>query len=416
MWEFAIIKGSLPKVLYILHIKMVNMVEQVFYQILKTFAFKCPYLIFGNNTIERLGVEVKKYGKKILLVTDKGLIKAGLADKKVIPSLDKEDLDVDVFDEVETEPSVGCVGKVSEKVRNKSYDAVIGLGGGSSLDMAKTASFIAKTPGSVTDYMGKDKVKTKGLPLILVPTTAGTGSEVSPYIVLSTAEAKKSIVSPLVMADVSIVDPLLTLSLPPKLTAGTGLDALSHAIEGMMSLKSSKLSDALALEAIRLVGKYVERAYLNGDDIEARYHMSLAATLAGLVLGTAGVNLGHSIAHTISMRKHLHHGFTCGMTLPYAMMYNISVCRDKFIAIAEALGEKVEGLSPIEASEKAVNSVIELNRRLNIPLSLKEIGIAEEILPELADELVQKYPRPNNPRKFEKEALLKLYELMYEGI
>ncbi|MEM3440460.1 MAG: iron-containing alcohol dehydrogenase [Candidatus Bathyarchaeia archaeon] len=372
-------------------------------------------LFFGLNSVNRVEQEAKELageGAKLLLVTDKGVRGAGAVDR-VLSGL--KGFEVDVFDEVEAEPSIECAERAAAIAREGGYKAVVGVGGGSSLDMAKIASVMATNPGKVADYLGKGKLKRYGLPMILIPTTAGTGSETSPNIVMVVGKAKGWISDPHALPDVSIVDPMLTLTMPPKLTAGTGLDALTHAVECIMSLNSSPLDEAINLAAAEMIGRHLRTAYSNGRDLRARYHMSLAAAMAGMALGTAGVVYGHSIGYTISTRYRLPHGIACGLALPYVMEFNAIACPEKLARVAKAMGVDIGRLSLIEAALEGAKAVKALMEDVELPTSLAEIGVPKGDLPELAAEALEKYPRPNNPRQLTKEGALKLYERIWEG-
>lgn len=372
-------------------------------------------LFFGFNSISRIGPELLDLvgeGAKLLLVTDKGVRGAGIVDK-VLANL--KGFEVDVFDEVEAEPSIECAERVAAIAREGGYKAVVGVGGGSSLDMAKIASIMVTNPGKVADYLGRGKLKRCGLPMVLVPTTAGTGSETSPNVVMVVGRAKGWISDPRALPDVSIVDPMLTITMPPKLTAGTGLDALTHAVECIMSLNSSPLDEAINLAAAEMVGKYLRIAYSNGRDLRARYHMSLAAAMAGMALGTAGVVYGHSIGYTLSTRYHLPHGIACGLALPYVMEYNAIACPEKLARVAGAMGVDVRHLPLREAAVEGAKAVKALMEDVELPTSLSELGVPKGDLQELAVEVLEKYPRPNSPRQLTKEGALRLYERMWEG-
>jgi len=372
-------------------------------------------LFFGLNSINRIGPELSELaggGGKLLLVTDKGVRGAGIVDK-VLSGL--RGFEVDIFDEVEAEPHIECAERAAAIAREGGYRAVVGVGGGSSLDMAKVASIMATNPGKVADYLGRGKLKRYGLPMVLVPTTAGTGSEVSPNAVVSLGETKGWISDPRAFSDVSIVDPMLTLTMPPKVTASTGLDALTHAVECIMSLNSSPLDEAMDLAAIEMISKYLRIAYANGRDLRARYHMSLAATMAGMAIGIAGVVYGHSIGYTLSTRYHLPHGTACGLALPYVMEYNAISCPEKLARVAEAMGVDARYLPQMEAALEGAKAVRALMEDVGLPTSLKELGAPKGDLPKLAAEMIEKYPRPNSPRQLTKESALKLYERIWEG-
>jgi len=273
---------------------------------------------------------------------------------------------------------------------------------------------MAKNRGKVKNYVAARTFKA-GLPKILIPTTAGTGSEVSQAAVVTLNNKQKASFSDShFFADVAIVDPVLTVTMPQKVTASTGIDALSHAIEAMMSSDSNPIIDALSLEAIRLINNNIKLAYVKGDNLEARSNMSWAALLGGMVLYAKAV-YGHSFSYTIGPRYGFSHGLSCALALPYVMNYNLPACNGKFLSIATCMGENVENLSRSDGTFRAVVAVKKLIEDVNLPSSLKEAGVPKEDLPILAEELVNVYPRQNNPRIITKEEAIKLYERAWEG-
>jgi len=240
-------------------------------------------LIFGTNSVKRVGVEAKRFGDNALIVTDEGIERAGLVGK-VMDSMKSEGLSPDIFNKVKAEPSSEDIKLIANIVRGKEYEMIIGVGGGSCLDTAKIASIMATNPGEVEQYVSVSDasiglIKKPGLPKILIPTTSGTGSEATRGAIISIKGIKEAIFSPWLIADVAIVDPLMSMTMPPKLTAVTGFDALSQAIEAVMSVRSNVVTNALALESIRLISNSLETAYQNGSDIKARYNMAIAATI-----------------------------------------------------------------------------------------------------------------------------------------
>jgi len=384
--------------------------------IFKSFNFNSPKLIFGIGSISILknildSVKCRKY----LLVTDPNIEKAG-----IITTVSKllEGYKGEAYLIEPREPYIEDSEKIAGYVRGKDYDVVIGLGGGSVLDLAKVASFAPYNPGKVADYIGIDKVKSKGLYLILIPTTAGTGSEVSKYIVLSTVDGVKvAIGSDYIVADYAVVDPMLTLTMPTYVTISGGLDALAHAFEALISKKANLLTDLLSLEAIKLIFKYLPIATYNGDDIEARYYMSLASTLAGLAFSNSSLVAGHAIAYTYAHRCRLPHGISVGIALPYMLKYNAPASLNKLLQVARVLGIAREDKSDYEIALDLVLRIRNLLKLLKVPTTLKELNIPKEELPALAKSLVTQYARllPNNPRRIEYEDALSIFSEMWEG-
>jgi len=381
-----------------------------------TYSFDNPRIIFGLNSITRLSEIIDELKcKKYLLVTDPNIEKTNIINevKNYLKNIEGETYLIEPH-----EPYISDAEKIADFVRTRDYDVIIGVGGGSVLDLAKVAAFIVNNPGKVADYIGAFKVKNKGLPLILVPTTAGTGSEVSAAIVLSTSEGiKVAIWSPKVMADFAIVDPQLTLTMPPKITASSGLDALSHAFEALMSKRSNPLTDTIALESIKLIFKYLPLAFFQGDNIEARYYMALAATMAGLAFSNASLVAGHAIAYTYASEYKLPHGISCGLALPYIMDFNLPTCIDKFIRAAKIMDLPIGNLSDYEISIKVIKNVKKIIKTVKAPVTLSDIGVSKNEIPKLAKSLITDYARllVYNPRRLEYEDALDIFNRMWEG-
>jgi len=381
----------------------------------KIYTFESPTkVIFGINALNDIGEVLKGFNpKKILLFTDK-VIRETEPAKEFISTLSSKRFEVEVFASEVKEPTVDMVNASVEFVRSKKQGIVIGMGGGSVMDQAKIAAALAKNEGEAEEYAGVNKVPHRGLPLVLVPTTAGTGAETSKNAVFLGRRGKSVITTPSMLADLAIIDPIVTISLPPSPTAFTGMDALSHAIEGIMSLNSNPMVMAVALEAISLINTNLSIAYLNGSDIRARFNMCIAATLGGLSLSAVMV-LGHSVAYTLDHFE-LPHGLGCAIALPHVMKFNASAIPEKMKRVARALGLNDSRIDdPIQAAAYAVNRVKGLNELLGIPISLQSMGVEKEKAAELADECFAKYPKPNNPRRYFKDDLVKLYEQLWSG-
>lgn len=312
--------------------------------LLGTFTFRIPTrIIFGVGVLEQVGVEAKSLGgTKILLVSDQTLHKAGYVERAVL-HLERGGSQVETYTDVSPEPTLNEAIRIAEFARSRDYDLVVGLGGGSPMDMAKLASVARTNSGAVKDYVGVNKLVNRGAPKILIPTTAGTGSEVTPNAIVSLPEdeIKSGIVSPYLFADVALVDPQLTLTVPPKVTAATGFDALAHAIEANISKGANPVTDALSLRAIHLISKSLVAGYVDGSDLEARSDLALASTLAGMAIAGAGTCAGHAVAYAFAMKCKCPHGISTGLALPYIMEYNLPLRVEKLVNIALALGEKV---------------------------------------------------------------------------
>lgn len=360
-------------------------------------------IIFGNGAAGCVGEEARKFGaKKALIVTDGGVLKAGLV-KGVEESLRAQKVEVGVFDRVQAEPPAHIVDDCAQVIQEKGYDIIVGVGGGSSLDVAKGASIVATNGGKVLDYAGLDLVPRAGLPKILLPTTAGTGSEVSRAFVVTdqAANIKRAIYSDFVLAEVAIVDPLLTVSMPPVVTADTGMDALVHAIETYASVAATPFSDVLAIEAICLIAGNLPVACAKGNNMEARFNMALAATMAGLAFTSGGLGAVHALSNPLGIGYHLSHGRANAVMLPYVVDYNKIGNLNKYARIAEAMGENIGGLAAYQAAEKLVTKLFRLLEDVGIPSRLSAYGVSREDIPGLVEggmKLNRLFvPNPRNP-------------------
>jgi alcohol dehydrogenase class IV len=358
--------------------------------------------------------EIRKLGGTCVgLITDPGVVKAGIC-KRVLEGVNAE---VFSYEGVEPEPSCelmdGCVGFL----REKGCDLVVGLGGGSAMDCAKMAALLMKNTGKVTDYFGADRVPNPGLPVIAIPTTAGTGSEASPGCVFVDPKdgVKKGVRSDFIIPEVAILDPLLTLGLPQGLTASTGVDALTHSIEVYTSLRANLISDMVAEKSIRLIGDHLRVAYSNGNDVSARYGMLMASFLGGVTLASSNVGAVHVLAHTLGGIHKIPHGIANAVFLPYVMEFNRMACRERFARIASFLGECVEGLSLDMASKGAVESVRNLTQDVGIPQRLRDLNIPEDSIDLIAERSIETGQRllVNNPRVMSVEEAKELLRKAY---
>ncbi|MFA1820158.1 iron-containing alcohol dehydrogenase [Virgibacillus oceani] len=368
---------------------------------LSTFSYAIPTAIeFGNGAIEKLSELVNNLnGSKAIIVADPGVVKAGIVDR-VIDSLQKN-IPYIVFSEIESDPEVQSVEKGLEIAKEESCDIVIGVGGGSSLDTAKTIGLLMNNDGGVRDYVGLDKVPNPSCPTIAIPTTAGTGSELTIFSVLSDKEnkVKISIGSYYNCPDIALCDPELTLSLPPSITAATGMDALTHALESFVNKTTQPISEGMAKQSMRLVSENLRLAVVQGENKEARYNMLLASTMAAMAFNVTRLGLAHALAIPLGARFNIPHGTVNAMLLPEVMEYNLIGAEDKFVIIAEIFGEQTELLSKRGAAEKAVTAVRRLKEDVGITHKLQDFGVQEEDLDIIAEEAMQSGNVPVNPRK-----------------
>lgn len=379
-----------------------------------------PLSYTGWGALEQLLPEVEKYSpKKILVVTDPMLEQIGLTDKVTLP-LEESGYDVTVYSDVAPEPPLEIGERLVEFTRKGQFELVIGLGGGSALDMAKLAAVLAAHDGLVADYLnltGTKKIEKKGLPKILIPTTSGTGSEVTNISVLSLETTKDVVTHDYLLADAAIVDPELTVSVPARVTAATGIDALTHAIEAYLSVNASPTTDGLALQAIRLIGRSLRKAVKDGSDRQARTDMSEGSYMAGLAFFNAGVAGVHALAYPLGGQFHISHGESNAILLPYVMGYIRSSCPKRLGDILDALGGNSSFYSDEEASYKCIRELETLVKDVGIPLTLKGFDIPESALEGLtADGVKQKRLLARSPLPLYEQDIRKIYQAAFNGI
>jgi len=373
-------------------------------------------VVYGFGCLEELEREIKRlHGSRVLVITDAGIKAAGLLDL-VARVLDQAQLCFHVFADVEPDPGIEVVTKSVETAKAFQPNVILGIGGGSSLDISKTTSVLLTNPGSVYDYLGMDLVPAPGVPLILIPTTAGTGSEVTSISVLSDSRdnVKKAVVSPHLFARCVMLDPQLTLGLPSHITARTGMDALVHAIESSTGVRATVLTDTLNLQAIRMIAANLRRAYANGDNRQARESMLYASCLAGMAFSNTQNGLDHALALAIGGKFHLPHGLLTAFIIPWVMEYNLLANPEKFTEIARAFGENVDGLSEMEAARLSVKAIKSLLDDLSISYKLSDYNVPREEIPPLAKAAVGAIRLiRNNPRTVTEKDVIKLLEANY---
>lgn len=355
-------------------------------------SFSLPaYNYYGRGSLSNLPEALKKYGAaKVFIVSDQNIASAGLV-KRVSKLIEENGLETEKYLDVKPEPTIEDVERCLEKYKQSSCNLIIGIGGGSPLDTAKGVSILAANDGSILDYIGVDLAPKRNVPLFLVPTTAGTGSEVTGIAIFSdeTDQMKKGIVSNSLLADVAIVDSDLTISMPPAVTAATGMDALTHAVESYTASRATVQTDLYALKAIKLIGRSLRKAVASGIDIAAREDMSIGSVFAGISLANAGVGAVHACAYPIGGRFGTGHGVTNALLLPHLMKCNLSADLKKFADIACALGEDIGGLSLQQQAERSCQAVFRLSEEIGIPGNLRDFGVTKEDIPGLAGAAVQ---------------------------
>jgi alcohol dehydrogenase len=338
---------------------------------------KIPDSIIGLGAINKLGELVKKFEAcKILVVTDTGIVEAGIVDK-IKASLEKARCNFDVYDKCEPEPLYSSLIKLADRARAGKYDLLIGVGGGSVMDATKVASQLAFNEGMVVDDLMSGKAVKNVLPKVLVPTTAGTGSEWSNVAVVYDDKADKEVdmtkvyISAQNFANAVVIDPEITINLPQRITADTGMDALTHAIEAYTCRLANVISDMFARTAIKLIAQNLRLAYSKGkNDTQARYNMSVAASLAMSASVMSGLGMAHFANGPLGKKAKVSHGAACTLMLPHVMKFNLVANPAKFAQIAEMMGENVDGLSVMDAAQRSIEAVKRLAGDLGMQQNL----------------------------------------------
>lgn len=381
----------------------------------KISAFKIANkLITGPAAIEQLAAELTRLNvNNPLIVTDAILVKSGTVDLALAQLGGRR---YGLFDQVKPEPEISIVEDCTRAYREGEHDGLIGLGGGSAIDIAKGVAAFAGHEGPLAELFGVDLVKRKGPALIAIPTTAGTGSEVTNVAIFSDKEAqlKKGIVSDYLLPDVALVSPIMTLTCPRSVTAASGVDALVHAVESYLSVNASPITDAIALGAIKLITKALPKAYANPSNLQAREDMAAASLMAGMAFGNAGVGAVHALAYPLGGRFNIAHGVSNALLLPYVMAWNKMACVERFRDIAEAMGLRVTDLSDKDAADQAVQAMADLCAAVDIPSGMRSFNVPEEAIPAMAEEAskIDRLMR-NNPRKLTAADIEKIYRAAY---
>jgi alcohol dehydrogenase class IV len=373
---------------------------------------------FGCGTLKSLPDRIRALGaSKAFLVTDPGVKEAGIL-AKAEDYLRAASMAFAVCDRVKPDSGSALIDETAGELRKSGCDIVVGIGGGSSLDTAKAVAALATNPGSSLDYVGLHKVRNRPLPTMAVPTTAGTGSEVTLWSVFTdeTRAVKVAIGGVMIYPSVALCDPELTLGLPPALTAATGMDALAHAIECFTNNACQPISASLALTAIELIGANLRSAVLNGRNIEARYAMMLASTMAGMAMNPTRLGLAHALAMPLgSWDLHVPHGVALAVTLPVVMEFNYRAEPERFANVARAMGVEVRGLPALEAARRSVEAVQELSCDIGIPKGLSGFGVREEHVGKVVEEAMKSGNVPVNPRRTDADDLARILRQALSG-
>ncbi|HHU31382.1 MAG TPA: iron-containing alcohol dehydrogenase [Clostridia bacterium] len=348
----------------------------------KSFTFKTPSIVFGMDAINQVGIEAKKLNaKRVLFLTGPNVKKAGHGERVMSLLKDEQiETELSILERSTPEPTTDIAENTAKLARELKVDLIIGMGGGSIIDVAKMSAALLNNPLKVRDYFGKEKLPNRGIPTIMIPTTSGTGAEVTKHAIFLDEEngVKKAVASSNLLPDTAIIDPLLTVSCPAKVTASSGMDAFLHAAEPFLSKEANLLTDCIALKAIRLISKWIGPAFANGEDMEARYYMSLGSLMAGLVLNNSGTSLVHALAYPIGGEYHVPHGPSLTCILNSCLNYIKVAKQERLAMIAEAMGERIEGLSEREAAQLAIDAIRNLLVKLGLPTSLTDLNITDK--------------------------------------
>lgn len=374
--------------------------------------------IFGRGSVDQIGPECKALGAaRALLVMDRSLSKTELS-LKIQEYIKKSRVKAILYPNITPEPDPILADIGADLAKKEKVRCIIGVGGGSTMDVAKAIAVLAKNDGKAIDYIGLNKVKKAGLPTIMVPTTAGTGSEVTFTAVFTMRDTKTKggINSPFLYPHTAILDPELTLNLSPDVTAYTGMDALTHALESFTSLKAHPMSEPISLKAIELISDNLRGAVFNGRDIGFRETMMIGSYLAGQGLSMAGVGAVHALAYPLGALFDIPHGIANAVLLPYVLDYNYPGDINKFCQIAITLSEDGDGLSDRDMASFASRAVFDLAGDIGIPLTLSELNIPESSIPEMAEAAMGlERVLMNNPRPITTKAAEEIYRLAFEG-
>jgi alcohol dehydrogenase class IV len=367
-------------------------------------------IVFGMETLRELPNEAKDFGKNVLIVTGKhSMIENGVL-QRVNILLRGSGFSPVFFSEVEPEPSIETIARGLAMARSEEADWVIGLGGGSAMDAAKVIAGLYHCEQDAQYYFDGGLVEKEGIPLVTIPTTAGSGAEVTFNAVLSDGRnrIKQSIRDPKLAAKIAIVDPQLTLSAPDLVTIYTGADALVQGIEAYVSKGANALTDIYALAAIERLGKNLLQVHQDSQNVTARIEMSMGSLMAGIALSVARLGAVHGLAHSIGVRTGKPHGLVCATLLVPVMRFNLAVSHEKFAKIAEVFGAKLPGGDSIDAGAFAIKNIMSLLRKLGLPVHIDSLGIAETDFPKIIEESINSGSMKANPRKVTTEDLLNI--------
>ncbi|MFQ6125678.1 MAG: iron-containing alcohol dehydrogenase family protein [Candidatus Heimdallarchaeota archaeon] len=378
-----------------------------------TFTFP-PRIEFGIGAVKNLGKWVKNFQSKTpFIITDEGIVKAGIL-TKIQNSLEDASLQYEVYDKVQPNPLDQNVNEGATLYRKGTYDLIIGLGGGSPIDAAKGIQVLATVPGPINKYY-IDNNPPEVIPavkLIAIPTTAGTGSEVGTGGVITDSQTNRKRFVRSGRPNLALVDPELMKTMPPPVTAGTGMDALSHCIEAYVSINYSPIADGIALKGIQLIEENLRLAVKDGTNMEARTNMAMAATMGGLAM-SKDLGVIHSVSHQLSTQRDIPHGVANSIMLSHGMRFNLEVAMSKYADISYAFGVDISGIPMEESAVAAINAIRQLSQDIGLPQKLSEVGVQREDIPLMAKNAMLDFVHATNPRRCSEEDMIWLYEQAY---
>jgi len=364
-------------------------------------------IVTGLGCFAHLPEVVRAYGTKPLLVCGQSALRhSGMLDR-ALQALQDAGLQVVLYDQARAEPTVDMVQEALDLARRERVDTVIGIGGGSAMDVGKAVAALYKQAGTVREYHSGRTVNERGLPCVCVPTTAGTGTEVTNNAVLTDPQSgiKQSIRGPYLTAAATVVDPELTLNLPPEITAASGADALCQAIEAFVSVLAQPITDALTSQAIQWIGRSLVRACEQGSDIQARSDMLYGSLLTGMAMSHTRLGGAHGLAHSLGYHYHISHGVLCGLLLPYVMEYSLEYAPDRYAQVAQLLGLDTRGAPLHEAAQQAAKAAREITRKVGIPDRLRTFGVRPEDFGQIIQESLPSANLKSNPKLLEAQDL-----------
>ncbi|HEU0257378.1 MAG TPA: iron-containing alcohol dehydrogenase [Microbacteriaceae bacterium] len=366
-----------------------------------------PRLVMGEGALEEVAAELPRLGTRGLIVTDPGIMAAGI--HGLVRGILGRDFPVETFSGVVGNPDIATVEAADEARRAAGADVLIAIGGGSSIDVAKSAALLGTNGGGIADYEGVDRFDKRPLPVVVVPTTVGSGSEVTKGAVITNPDThvKMVVVSDLMFATIAVLDARVVEGLPGRIAATTGMDALTHAIEAYVAKGANPVTDALCLGAIEIIGKNLVPA--SRGDKTALYNMLVASSMAGIGFHDAGLGAVHALANTLGAQFGVHHGTANALFLPYVIDFNIPAAPERFARIAAALGEEVAGLAPAKAALRASAAVHRLAEETGVPRHLSDVGVGADAIPALARDALTQADLPGNPREVTLADLTDLY-------